>query len=335
MADFDVDEFLKKRTPETVGETPDSFDPDAFLARRSQFDTAPSGEEASAMLAAPAVTGAAYALPAAGAGAAAQRIGMAAAKPAIESAKGLYQAYRANPLGAVADAALVGTGNFPVFGPVSASSSGVKGLYDRYIKPLKGAATEASIAASEGGQATKEAYRAIKEAAPKSFGEAMRSAYAAGGNNAVGQLLRSPEGQQVLNAAGQAANAEKYLSAIPSAAKQVGAALKPLAVGAARVLGPAGLAYDTYEAVDLLKQGQKIAPPVTPAGTIMAQTRRAQLNAPTPAPLTPQEASNLLASGDERTINIYGGRERLQSIMRGAVQQQALNRVMGPVAPGQ
>jgi hypothetical protein len=35
---------------------------------------------------------------------------------------------------------------------------------------------------------------------------------------------------------------------------------------------------------------------------------------PTPAPLSAQEARNLLASGDERTINIYGGRAKLQAI---------------------
>jgi hypothetical protein len=31
--------------------------------------------------------------------------------------------------------------------------------------------------------------------------------------------------------------------------------------------------------------------------------------------VSPQEAKNLLASGDERTINIYGGRQRLEGII--------------------
>ena len=48
-----------------------------------------------------------------------------------------------------------------------------------------------------------------------------------------------------------------------------------------------------------------------------ANRRNAQLNQPTPAPLTPQEATNLLQSGDQRTIDIYGGAAALQQIATG------------------
>jgi hypothetical protein len=43
----------------------------------------------------------------------------------------------------------------------------------------------------------------------------------------------------------------------------------------------------------------------------MQTARQAPLNAPTPAPLSPQQAANLMASGDQRTIDIYGGAAKL------------------------
>jgi len=86
----------------------------------------------------------------------------------------------------------------------------------------------------------------------------------------------------------------------------------PALRGAARVAGPVGMAYNLAEAAPYLQQadiGQRIQSGQIPQAT--AQARQAPLNAPTPAPLKPEEAANLLASGDQRTIDIYGGVDRL------------------------
>jgi len=78
----------------------------------------------------------------------------------------------------------------------------------------------------------------------------------------------------------------------------------PALGAAARVAGPAGLAYSIYEASPYIQQGgQELAS--GQAQQRMREAQRAVLNAPTPAPLTAQEAQNLIASGDQRLINIY------------------------------
>jgi hypothetical protein len=86
----------------------------------------------------------------------------------------------------------------------------------------------------------------------------------------------------------------------------------PAIRGAARVAGPAGMAYNVAEAYPYLQQAN--VGPRMQSGEVaqMAQgARQAQLSMPTPAPLSPAEAQNLLMSGDQRTINIYGGAEQL------------------------
>lgn len=97
----------------------------------------------------------------------------------------------------------------------------------------------------------------------------------------------------------------------------------PLLRGAARVAGPAALAYDIYEAYPYYQAAnvpQRLASGEVRAN--MATARQAPLNMPTPAPLSPQEAANLLASGDERLINIYGGVNKLLQQSQGQAAQQ-------------
>lgn len=103
------------------------------------------------------------------------------------------------------------------------------------------------------------------------------------------------------------------------AARLAGPALR----GAARVAGPAALAYDIYEAYPYYQAAN--VPERLASGEVranMATARQAPLNMPTPAPLTPQEAANLLASGDERLINIYGGVNKLLQQSQGQAAQQ-------------
>jgi hypothetical protein len=104
-------------------------------------------------------------------------------------------------------------------------------------------------------------------------------------------------------------------SSIPGPMAKLGQAVMPLVRGAARVAGPAGMAYNLYEAYPHLQQaniGNRVG-----SGEVnqLSQTaQRAPLNAATPAPLSSQEAANLLSSGDQRTIDIYGGSAKLNQI---------------------
>lgn len=93
----------------------------------------------------------------------------------------------------------------------------------------------------------------------------------------------------------------------------------PALRGAARVAGPAGMAYNMYEAYPHLQQAN-IGPRME-SGEVAQMSRgarQAQMSMPTPAPLKPQEAANLLMSGDQRTIDIYGGAQRLSQQAAGA-----------------
>jgi hypothetical protein len=140
-------------------------------------------------------------------------------------------------------------------------------------------------------------------------------------------LKTSQEGQQFLTNPKTAQLAEQYLGAVPGKLAQAGKILKPVAVAAGRVAGPAGLAMNIYEASPYLEQAQ--IGQNTASGQVnqmMQAAKQAQLNRPTPAPLTPQEATNLLQSGDQRTIDIYGGAAALQQIATG----QAVNVMTQP-----
>lgn len=113
----------------------------------------------------------------------------------------------------------------------------------------------------------------------------------------------------------------------PGIARQLGTGLVR---GAARVAGPVGLAANLYEAAPYLSQVGPALATGQPQQN-MRDARRSMLNAPTPAPLTRQEAENLMASGDQRMIEIYKNDAELANLIR----RKAAERVMGPVAPGQ
>lgn len=285
---------------------------------------------------APTVTGAAYGV-GTGAGPAGRIVGGAV----MPFAKEVLGSYVSKPLTAVADAVLASTGIPPLVGPAS-------GLADRAAAVRQGM-VEASKQASMGAPTlspvkgvptttTVGPYFEMLKSVPRDVADKISNIWnTQGGNNAVRAWLNSAEGQALQRVNPEfAAKAANFTQAAPGMLTQAGRVLRPLAVGAARIAGPAGMAYNIYEAAPYLEQaniGQRTQS--GEVGQMMRDARRAMLNAPTPAPLSPQEAGNLLASGDERTINIYGGRARLQEIINGAIRQKAASKVLGPVAPGQ
>jgi hypothetical protein len=89
-----------------------------------------------------------------------------------------------------------------------------------------------------------------------------------------------------------------------------------IAAPVARVAGPAGMAMAAYDAAKYAQQsglGQRLAQGEGARG-MQAFHNLSNQNV-SGYILTPQEAKNVLASGDERTINMYGGRTRLQGII--------------------
>ena len=248
------------------------------------------------------------------------------------------QTYKAAPWKAGVDLA-VGSMGLP---PPYASNEGIQSSVKAY-QAGKESLSEASRLASQFADKAdigkyQDLWTAVKRVDPGAEKVISEIYHTQGGGNAVKQwLTTTPEGQRFLADPKTAQIAEQYIGALPSKGAQVMKAVKPVLKGAARIAGPAGLAYDIYEAAPYLEQ----AGPELSSGRAQDRIREAQrmmLNAPTPAPLSPTEAGNLLSSNDERTINIYGGRKRLEEIVASGVRGQAASRirpVTGPVAPGQ
>jgi hypothetical protein len=125
----------------------------------------------------------------------------------------------------------------------------------------------------------------------------------------------APEAQAATQAARTAAPAAAQSGNIMSRVAPYLQAAGKVAAPVARVAGPAGAAITAYETYPYLQQAEVGARTASgEVGKMVRGANRMALNMPTPAPLSPQEARNLLASGDERTINIYGGRAKLQAI---------------------
>lgn len=117
-------------------------------------------------------------------------------------------------------------------------------------------------------------------------------------------------------------------ASVPSGMQALARMAGPALRGAAKVAGPAGLAYDIYQAQPYMAQGgQELQSGA--AAERMRAARRSQLNAPTPAPLTTQEAQNLYESGDQRLMDIYRQDQELASLIR----RRAAEKVLAPMAP--
>ena len=260
-----------------------------------------------------------------------------------EGLKKTADIYKARPIMApMIDIAGVATVGVP---PIAAGQQAM-GAYDKY-NAVKSGAAGVSQELSKGEQ-TREAYNAMKRALykndPAGFGKTLTSEYgpftggdkaAGAGNNAVRSALSSAEGRAAMAANPEFAQAaQAYLKTVPTYGQQVGKVVSPLLKGAARVAGPVGMAANLYEAAPYLAE----AGPEASSGRAqnrIAEAQRMMLSRPTPAPLTPQEANNLLQSDDARTINIYGGRANLEALVKSGLRQKAASKVLGPVAPGQ
>jgi len=319
---------LSNRTLRAISNDPSAKQTTAVSAE-------PTVDEIAMGATSPAITGAAYAAP--------MNVNAGAVKQALSPMAGAIPktlgVYTSNPLAAVADLGAVSMGLPP---PV-ASVQGGKSLFE-----LPGAISETASKISQttsqgmpgpGGRPMSiDPYQGLRDSlrqagAADIYDDVMRAGYAKGGNNAVLSGLQSnPKFQQLLVSNPEVAAAfEAYGGAVPSKMAQVGRVLGPVARGAARVAGPAGMAYNLYEAgqvADQTQLGQRLA---QGQGQSAEQAFRGGLGMSYQGPqLSPQEAQNVLSSGSQRDIQYFGGQDKLSEMIR----KKAAEKVLGPVAPG-
>lgn len=335
---FDPDEFIaKKDTEEPETKKSSGFNVDEFIAETPK-ETAPetkaqgpvASEAPDASLAAPAIAG--YGMGPTGFSGQAVKQVVEPLKAAIPQT---WQTYKAAPWKAGVDMAVGGLGLPPPYATNEGLGAAVKG-YQAGKESLSEASRLASQFADKADISKyQDLWKAVSRADPGAEKVISNIYHNQGGGNAVKNwLTTTPEGQRFLADPKTAQIAEQYIGALPGKGAQVMKAISPMLKGAARVAGPAGMAYNVYEAAPYL---EKAGPELTSgaAQNRMAQAQQMMLSRPTPAPIRPDEASNLLASGDERTISIYGGRARLNDIVKSGIRNKAAQRVLGPVAPGQ
>lgn len=292
--------------------------------------TQPSTTELTAQITAPALTGSQISilgetvgLQPTGLGQMAQDVRQAA-QPLVEAGKSAAAGYARSPGKAIVDVGAAHLGLPPPY----ATYEGFQGA-----KNLLGAAGQTSKNLSEvfsklppgTDRTAAEFINALRPADQTRLLEAINS-------QGLEKGIKSFEAPRYLTQEAIASlNATK--SAFPSGIQKLAQVVGPLARGAARVAGPAGMAYDLYEAYPHLQTARAGAQP----GDIGQRIQQAQQQARTGygvgyqgPQLAPQEAQNVLSGGSARDIKYFGGQDRLQQLIR----QKAAERVLGPVAPG-
>lgn len=327
-----------------AGLGPGYVDDPELLAQLNASASGPVAPEGAGILGAvaPAVTG--YGMQATGLGQMgrdAARAGAPLAQSVMQGGRAVADIYRARPIIApLVDLAGMATMGVP---PIAASQSAM-GAYDKYRaiqsgKDIGSQVLSQGAPTAAGSTATRDAYLAMQKSVTPEIGKKLTELYGSqtggSGNNAVRSWLTSAEGKAAQAAnPGLAQTAARYLETVPGYGAQAMKIASPLLRAAARVAGPVGMAANLYEAAPYLSAA---GPELTSgaAQNRMADAQRMMLNRPTPQPISPQEASNLLQSDDQRTISIYGGRANLEALVRSGLRQKAASKVLGPVAPGQ
>lgn len=222
-------------------------------------------------------------------------------EPITEALSSRASSYIAKPAKAVIDAATMLTTGIPGAAPMAA--------YDVY-QAGKEALPRARQALGNLPNVSEESFRLLADKlSPKEL-ENLGQLVKTGGGKAG---LASFELPARLAQDAQAVAALQTLKAEAAAAPgMIRRLATPVLRGVAKVAGPAALGYDVYEAGQLAREtqlGQRLA---QGEGQFAPQAYRNLVNQNVSGyQPTPQEAANLLASGDQRTIQIYGGAKKL------------------------
>jgi len=303
MADFDPDAFLEGKTTAPVAESETKkettgFDPDAFLGSSTKVD----GNEHKAPQATPmpqfAVPGPTGINP--------QAIGQTLS-PMVEAAKGTMGGYVKNPVQGIVDVGAMHFGMPPPY----ATTDAVKGLYNTYnaarasMNTAQGLASK--IAETPGVEAS---FNKIIDALPKDEALRMKELINKRGAQGLKEFIDSaPEAIKALP------EAKELAGMVPSRMAQVGKVVAPALRAVGKVAGPAGLAMNAYDAAQYAQAAELGKRLAGGQGGIAQQAfRNVQHTSGAQYQLQPHEAANVLASGDQATINLYGGPERLNQI---------------------
>jgi hypothetical protein len=244
---------------------------------------------------APSATGAAYAAET-GLPQLAKGLGQAVIKPALQAAG----SYVKNPINVLTDVALTQMGAPPV--------AGMKKLYDTY----QGAREVAGNVNNFLSRIPAETLQEIKPAADYLTKVMPNQDWASMTKDQI-KNMRLPG--NLANDAQAVKALQEVQGAIPGTMSKIGAGLAPIVRGAGRVLGPAGMAMNVYDAAQFAREADLGGRLARGEGRLAQQAFNNMVNQNTSGyQPSAQEANNLLASGDERTINIYGGRRKLQAI---------------------
>jgi hypothetical protein len=241
-------------------------------------------------------------------------------------ARGVGRSYVQAPVKGVIDLGAAAMG----FPPPYAATESAMSLYDKYKAAKQGVSEASKLLSNTPGNPAN--YFAMGKAVPEAA-SILKDLYDnKGGPNAIKAWLNSPEASQYMNNPAFREAADAYMGKVPSTMQQVGKVVGPLARGAGRVLGPAGMAMNMYDAsqyAEASKLGERLA---QGEGGMAQQNFRNQ-NVPYGSgftnTMTPDQAQAVLESGNERDITAFGGRDKLNELIR----LKAAERVLGPVAP--
>lgn len=249
---------------------------------------------------------AAYTQGATGVGQLAKDVGKAVSPVASNIIKNAVTSYAKNPIGAVADVALMGAGLPPAYGPVK----GIQGGYDA-VQSAKQVFTNVSQALSKYPPETAEqAMKWINRLTPEDADKFAKLAEKDGIDKALKNFKAPEYFSEKANAALKATK-----DAVPSNFSKLGQLVGPVARAVGKVAGPAGLAMNAYDAGQMARETQLGERLARGEGKRAEQAFNNMVNKNISGyQPSPQEAKNLLDSGDERTINIYGGRKRLMEL---------------------
>lgn len=247
--------------------------------------------------------------------------------------------YAAAPYKAGVDL-VVGAAGLP---PPYAATEGARGLYNVYkgaqesMDVLGNRLSRPDFGPYQAGGAFPEAvteYRNLRALAGKidpAFANEMKVALETGGDRAVKQLLANAP-DTLKNTPEFVAQANRFTSAMPTTAQQIGRVVGPALRGAARVAGPVGMGLNMYDAAQMAREtelGSRLAQ--GQGGRAEQAFRGGPVQSYQGPQLSPQQAQNVLQSGSARDIQYFGGQDSLREQMR----RKAAARVTGPVAPGQ
>lgn len=332
---FDPDQFISGVRPALVEPAPEEkkkssgFDPDAYInSGVSQAPTSAelgteqttSGTEVAGMVASPAVTAAGFSGPAISPMAVYEQGISPFAKAGVATAGKYIQ----NPVKAGIDVAAMFMGS-PV-PPVGTIEMG------KTLKNIYGAGQEV---ASNIDQALSKLPKGIDvEAATflRGLGPEDQSRLLSEINTkGLDRALKEFQPPAYLDEAGRNALSATQ-KAIPSGIDKLGRAIAPVARTAARVLGPAGMAYDAYQAQQFAEESQ-VGPRLAKGEGAIAPQAFRNMNVPYGQgftnSMTPDQASAVLESGSARDIQAFGGQDYLTQLIR----KKAAERVLGPIAP--